>query len=202
MSLIYYLHLLKEDYMDRRKKFLLFDLVFWSILAIFSEVINMKVLNIYYSGFYFSISMLIVFIAIFRWGAIGAITAFVVSITSTVVLKDADISSYAVNIIGSVGIFASYLVLKKMTRETVLQSGFASFLYIISGYATIVVIRSVILTILGANFINAIVLIFSNELLSIFAVTILFILFRKQTKLVNDMNKVFDESEEARELDI
>lgn len=188
--------------MDRRKKFLLFDLVFWSLLAIISEVVNMKVLNLYYSGFYFSISMLIVFIAIFRWGYIGAVTAFAVSITATLVLKDADIISYAVNVLGSFGILVSVFVLKKMTRPVVLQSGFASILYILSGYSTVLILRSAILTISGANFINALVLIFSNELLSMFAITVLFILFRKQTKLMNDMNKVFDESEENRELDI
>ncbi|WP_313185712.1 hypothetical protein [Lacrimispora sp.] len=71
--------------MNRTKKIFLFpylDLLFFSILAVVSEIMSYKMLEFWNSSFYFSFSVVLCLISMIRWGAAGAAVAMIGGIPS------------------------------------------------------------------------------------------------------------------------
>lgn len=53
------------------------DLLFFSILAVVSEIMSYKMLKFFNSSFYFSFSIALCLISMIRWGAAGAIVSVI-----------------------------------------------------------------------------------------------------------------------------
>lgn len=178
-----------------KKRALLIDIIFLSIIGIFSEIINYYAINKFATDFYFSISLIVVFIAMFRWGKIGILISPIIGFAFSILLHDVSPDTYLVYIIGNMGIALAYLLLHYVKREKIIDQPYWAVLYVFAGFIGIILVRSFVWMLLGTNIIWSIFYFTSNEALTIIIVSILFVLLRNQGSVMVDMNKLYEESE-------
>lgn len=182
--------------MSNKNRALIFDLVFLSIICVISEVVSYYAVTRYSSGYYFSITLIISFIAIYRLGYIGVITSIVTAITFCFIYEDASMNTFIVYILGNSGIVIASMFINKVGRDSIRDNYVMNLLYILSGYLSIIAVRGVVSFILDSNInlISGLFLVLSNEFLSIIGVVMLFSLLAKRKFLLIDLNQLYDEA--------
>ncbi len=179
--------------MSTKNKVLIFDILFLTIIAIVGEIINVKAVTMFYSGFYFSITLIIAFIAIYRWGYAGISIALIIGIVTSIISPEATMETYIVNVLGNGMILVGAFALNVIGRERVKDFPYWAVIYVLAGYLSIVLGRSILLSFMGMSFISALLLVFANEMLNIISIALLFALFTKQKALLIDLRKIKEE---------
>lgn len=182
--------------MSNKNRALLFDVLFLSIIGIIGELINHAAITRISPQYYFSITLIIAFIAIYRLGYLGAIPAIVIAIVFSTINEGATIQTFAVYIIGNGFIVVAAFFLNKVGRYRIVENTNWSILYVLVGYLSIVIGRGTISFFLDSNtnYISALFLMLSNEFLSIIAVAILFSMAAKRKSLLIDIRKLYQEA--------
>ncbi len=185
--------------MSLKTKAILFDLVSFSMIAVIGEYINMKAVNGFYSGFYFSITLLLSFILIYRIGISGTVSALVIAVTYVIFNSGATIKTFIIYCIGNAFIISAAIFLEKVGRNRLKENPLWGVIYVFVGYFSIIIGRAVISCFLEPDitFISHFFLITSNELLSVTIVTILFTLLVKRKSICIDVRKI--DSQETTE---
>lgn len=176
--------------MSSKNKVLMMDFILLTGIAIIGEILNVKAVTDFYTGFYFSITLLIGFITIYRWGYLGVSTAIIIGIVGTISYQEATIETLIVNVLGNAMIIVAAFVLNKITRERVLTNPYWGVVYVVVGYVAIIMGRSVLLAMMDMTFVNALLLVSANEMLNLIAITILFALLTKQKALLIDLRRI------------
>jgi len=179
--------------MSNKTKALMFDMVFFMIIAFFGEFMNHKALIHFYSGYYFSITLLVAFICIFRWGYPGVIVAVYIGLISVYFMKDATWQTYIIYGVSNLGIIFSVFFMKWKTSKNIRENTSLSIPYVLSGYGMIILIRSIVLRIFGQDFISSLFLVLSNEFLNVIAITMFVSLIIKRKFLMVDIKSLYDE---------
>src|SRR5690606_24486795 len=117
-----------------------------------SELINYYIMGLVFTDYYFSIAIVVVFISIFRWGIKGIITAPIIGLIASI-LKDDNLNSYIINILGNLGVITSYLFLKVIGKSRVSEDKQLLLIYIVIGYLGIILLKSIILLLWQNNLI-------------------------------------------------
>jgi hypothetical protein len=163
--------------MKRNWKACFVDLFFLTLVALVGEWMNHKAMTEFYSGYYFSITMVIGFIAIYRWGTIGTVIPVLIGVFSVLFMEGASLQTLLIYTIGNLGMLAAAIYLNYAN-----QKGFkhSPLVYVLSGYSAVVLMKSFVFAILGGDFISGLLLIASNETLNVIATLIFVTLLMKR----------------------
>ncbi|GAU75739.1 hypothetical protein [Fusibacter sp. 3D3] len=181
--------------MSQKNRALLFDLIFFMIIVVLGEFINSRALSDFYSGYYFSVTLIVSFIMIFRWGAYGIPFAMLSGLVTYLFMGETHLETALIYIFGNMGIVSSYLFLKWQTTDEVKQQTGLCLPFVLSGYMTIVVLRGVIMALLGEDLLSACFLVLSNEMLNIIAVTLFVTLLMKQKSIMIHLKALYEQEE-------
>ncbi len=181
--------------MSDKNRALLFDSIFFLGLVIFSEWIGAKALKDFYSGYYFSISLLASFILMYRWGIVGVLLSVATGIISVLFMNHADLGTLLIYGLGNAGIISSYFFMMKITKQKLKSETGLTIPYVLVGYLSIVIIRGVIMAFMGEDLLSACFLVLSNEMLNIIAVTLFTTLLMKQKSIMIDLITLYQNQE-------
>lgn len=172
----------------------IFDIGLLSVIGVIGEIISAKALG-YYSGFYFSVTLVLAFLAIYRNGVSGAIVSIAVACAYVSVLKGATIETWFVYILGNSCIVFVIPIMNMITKERMKANPLWTGLYALTGYLFIVGGRSIVRLILEpeVGFINSFFLIVSNELLSLLLVMVFVAMLSKQKQLFIDIKALYQD---------
>ncbi len=170
--------------MNLKFRALIIDLLLLVAIAFISEWMNAKALSQYYSGFYFSITMIIPFIAIFRWRYFGMFVSVAVSIITLAFMNGATMETWLIYVFGSIGMLGACVYLELRDKRKWVSSG---LVYTLSGYVPVICLRALVFYILGQDFLSAILIVGANEMLNVIAITMFVTLLmkRKNSVMVN-----------------
>lgn len=163
--------------MKRHWKVCILDLFFLTLVAFFGEWLNHKAMIAFYSGYYFSITMVIGFIAIYRWGVWGTVTPVLIGIFSVLFMEDATFQTLLIYVVGNMGMVMAVVYLNVANQKGYTHS---PLIYVLSGYLAVILVKSMVFAILGGDFISGLLLIASNETLNVIATLIFVTLLMKR----------------------
>ena len=169
------------------------DLVFFSVLAMISEIMG-ELLHLRFAGagFYLSFSVLIAFIAIVRWNELGAIVYIVAGLPMIVLGPNIILHNIIMYPVANCFIVFTAKAIKKMDKEELLDDGVKLLGYIFLTYLTVTFGKSFGLLILGQQFITGGVLYFVSQLFNIVISFVVVLLLRRREGLLVDMKKYFE----------
>lgn len=153
------------------------DLFFLALVAFVGEWMNHKAMTNFYSGYYFSITMVIGFIAIYRWGAIGTVIPVLIGFFSVLFMEGAQLQTLLIYTIGNTGMVCAAFYLLYATKK---GFKYSPLIYVLSGYIAVILMKSILFAILGGDLISGLLLIASNETLNVIASLIFVTLLMKR----------------------
>ena len=166
------------------------ECIFFTLVALGGEIIQAKALERFYSGYSFSISILPLFILMFRWGRVSAYSPVVLGLFATLLVPHAEIRSYIINGAGYAGYSLALLLFLRPGRERVRENPVWALLFVVSGYGGMILFRSIVLSMFEGDFPANLVFISANETLGFIAVAALFVLMRGHKDLLVNMRDV------------
>lgn len=188
---------MNSELAKKSKQAFIADIIIFTLLAVVGEFISQKGLDYFYTGFYFSISALPLFILLYRWGVRGLPSLIVFGLVSSFILAGATVATFVVNIIGYSGLALGMLLFIKPGRDDIKMSLHFALLYIFLGFLGMIVLRSLILTFFESNFLSSLLLIGSNEALNFLACALIFIIMRKNKAYLIYLPDIYREAYEA-----
>lgn len=180
--------------MNSEKEFLKIDLVFFSALAIISEIISQYFLGRWNSSFYYSFAIAIGLIAMLRWGAIGVVVAMAGGLPM-LFFSDMDVWSGILFYIVA-GLFAGIpiAVYGSRNRDIIISHPLYLMFYILLSHCSLSVGKGIAIFILTGETTGTVDF-FSATLFILVINTILCLVLRMRQGLLCDMRYYFTDKE-------
>lgn len=179
-----------------RKKFMLIDILIFSILAGLSEFLSTYMFNFFNAGFYISFAIMISIISIVRWSYFGIVPLLASGVVALIlnqngIMTDEPLKLYEgiiYYIIAPLFMLLSLIYLGNKNRNRRIKNGFGFFLYIIIACLSLVIGKGLAILIIEHSFYG-----FTNYLMSIMlslVISLVFLyLFKYKTDLICDMDE-------------
>lgn len=179
-----------------RKKFMLIDILIFSILAGLSEFLSTYMFNFFNAGFYISFAIMISIISIVRWSYFGIVPLLASGVVALIlnqngIMTDEPLKLYEgiiYYIIAPLFMLLSLSYLGNKNRNKRIESSFGFLIYILIAYLSLVVGKGLAILIIEHSFYG-----FTNYLMSIMlslVISLIFLyLFKYKTDLICDMDE-------------
>lgn len=179
-----------------RKKFMLIDILIFSILAGLSEFLSTYMFNFFNAGFYISFAIMISIISIVRWSYFGIVPLLASGVVALIlnqngIMTDEPLKLYEgiiYYIIAPLFMLLSLIYLGNKNRNKRIESSFGFLIYILIAYLSLVVGKGLAILIIEHSFYG-----FTNYLMSIMlslVISLIFLyLFKCKTDLICDMDE-------------
>lgn len=176
------------------------DLIFFTFLAMATELISSLSFSKLNSGFYFSFAILIFVVFSIRWGKIAVVSFVLSGIPLLFTEPNGHISNIGYRILFYVltNIFAviPILIYGKRSRNRIATSPLWLSLYVLSVILSLSIGKELALLIINKDPLGGVAYFVSQIFTLILTILILIILSRLKTKLVFDMTENFEEKVE------
>lgn len=174
------------------EQFRIFDLVFFSVLAVISEIMgDLLHLRFAGAGFYLSFSLLIVFIAIVRWDEFGVIVALAAGLPMILLGPNIILHNIIMYPIANSFVILAALVIKRLDKEELMNDPLMLIGVLFLTYFSVSLGKSFGLLILGEAFVKGGVMHFVSQLFNIVMSYIVILLLRQRQGLFIDINKLY-----------
>jgi len=171
------------------------------VLAIGAEILGKWLLTQFPSaGFYITFSMLIVIVALFRWGSYGAIVSCLVAIPATLLSETISIQLFLFYIISNSTVFIIPKIFKRLENTLIVAKSYWFIGYVVSFYGVLIVSRGLLGFLLGLSFSVTVVQTISQLLFSMIISYLVLLLVKNREGLLVDMTVYFiNEQKEIEE---
>jgi len=170
------------------------DLLFFSILAIVSEIMSSVLLEQLGSGFYFSFSTVICLIAMIRWGAVGAIVGMMGGIPGMLLSDMSFWSGLLFYVAANAALSVPMLLYGNRNRDRIVESHVYLLLYILLSHVCLSVGKGIVIFIVTGE-ITGIVDHFGATFFILVINIIVCLVLRMRKGLICDMRYYFVEEE-------
>ncbi len=182
-----------------KRKYMMIDLIMLAVLGVFVESVALLVSG----NSLFSLQITIVLIALYRWGAVGIVTAVPMALARYLifvargVIEWNELLTLWTYLFGSIGLLCT-LPLKKNKKNT--KKGFVFiFLYCIIAYVGQAIARSVVVALFENDFLDQLLVFlgFGNILATIVTMIVFTIFDNNGGILVEPISYIVEQREEA-----
>jgi len=175
------------------EQFRIFDLVFFSVLAMVSEIMG-EILHLQFTGagFYLSFSVLVAFIAIVRWDEFGVIVMIVAGLPMIILGPNIILHNIIMYPIANSFIIFTALVIKRVDKEDLIEDPLKLLGIVLLAYLSVSLGKTFGLLLIGDSFIKGGVIYFTSQLFNILMTYIVALLLRNRQGLLVDMKTLFE----------
>ncbi|MDF2611851.1 MAG: hypothetical protein K0R92_3325 [Lachnospiraceae bacterium] len=177
------------------------DLLLLSIMAVGTEILGNWLFTQFPSaGFYISFSMLIVIIALFRWGSYGAIVSCLIAIPATLLSETVSIQLFLFYFISNSTVFMIPKIFRHIDNTLIVSKSYWFLGYIVSFYGVLTASRGLLGFLLGLSFSATVMQTISQLLFSMIMSYLVLLLIKNREGLLTDMTVYFiNEQKEIKE---
>jgi len=178
--------------MNNRNRALIFDLICFTGLAVMSEVVLNQANQLFFSGYAYSITLVLAYIVIVRWGWVGVLLSSLIGLTSVVFMQGATWETFIIYGVGNLFCVIAWLYLKWNRKH---HFKFHGSVFALIGQFGVIVGRSLMLIIFGEDPLSALFLVASNEMLSTIAIVMFIVLLSGRKGILVDLAALYDQEE-------
>lgn len=174
------------------KNYKLFDLALLSIIALVSEIMGSKLLDIFPgAGFHLSFSILVALIAMIRWDKAGAIVYIIAGLPMIFLGAGTYLENIMLYPLANLFIIFTALLFKLINRDKLRSNNFYILLYVLIAYISVGIGKGITLFLMSGVFLESVFYYLMGQLFNMIMVFIILLLLKEKDGLLEDMEEYF-----------